>query len=160
MASRPLRARVVLAVIALAVIGLGVWAWEPVWLWATTKRVFEESSCGGKKIRGWHTVSRWTGDDLGFRLFFVENGWLRAEGTGDDPFERVTNWNMDGEVVHQAYAVDYDGGVWTRSRRIVVTSMGGKGPPWLWGVSDQTAPTMPAWMKDNAKWQAALDAQD
>ena len=32
-------------------------------------------------------------------------------------------------------------------------------PPWRWGVTDQTEPTMPAWMKDDAKWQAALDAQ-
>ena len=28
------------------------------------------------------------------------------------------------------------------------------------GATDQTEPTMPAWMKDDAKWQAALDAQE
>ena len=32
--------------------------------------------------------------------------------------------------------------------------------PWLWGVTDQTAPSMPAWMKDDKQWQATLDAQE
>ena len=26
--------------------------------------------------------------------------------------------------------------------------------PWLWGVTDQTEPSMPEWMKDDEKWQA------
>ena len=38
MASRPRRARVALGVIALAVIGLGVWAWEPLYWWVILKR--------------------------------------------------------------------------------------------------------------------------
>ena len=32
-------------------------------------------------------------------------------------------------------------------------------PPWSWNVTDQTQPSMPEWMTDDAKWQAALDAQ-
>ena len=52
-------------------------------------------------------------------------------------------WKLDGTVVYQRGA---DG----EKRRA---------PPWLWGVTDQTEPTMPAWMKDDEKWQAALDAQ-
>ncbi len=33
-------------------------------------------------------------------------------------------------------------------------------PPWLWGVTDQTEPTMPAWMKDDEKWAKAREGQD
>ena len=35
-----------------------------------------------------------------------------------------------------------------------------RSPPWLWNVTDQTAPSMPAWMKDDEQWQRVLDAQD
>ena len=64
-------------------------------------------------------------------------------------------WDFDGKVRHQRWYVDEDGEVLLSQEegRLKFT------PPWLWGVTDQTAPTMPAWMKDDAKWQAALDAQ-
>ena len=32
----PRRARLVLLVVAVAIVGLGVWAWEPVYWWAMT----------------------------------------------------------------------------------------------------------------------------
>ncbi len=67
-----------------------------------------------------------------------------------DPWELDigTNWSSDGAVVAQAeYRAD---GTWYISDT----------PPWLWNVTDQTAPSMPAWMKDDEKWLRALDAQD
>ena len=56
---------------------------------------------------------------------------------------------MDGSVAEQNQAASIDGH----------PSMHREGPPWLWGVTDQTEPSMPEWMKDDAKWQVALDAQ-
>ena len=32
--------------------------------------------------------------------------------------------------------------------------------PWWWGVTDQTAPSAPAWILDDKQWHAALDAQE
>ena len=66
---------------------------------------------------------------------------------------RAEMWTPDGSVLVQSrYAYDENGvrtGVEVASK-----------PPWLWKSVPQTAPTMPAWMKDDAQWQAALDAQD
>ncbi len=60
---------------------------------------------------------------------------------------RETVWAYDGTVNCQ---MDYltDGDFFKTS------------PPWWWNVTDQTAPSMPAWMKDDEQWQRALDAQD
>ncbi len=60
----------------------------------------------------------------------------------------MTSWNADGTVNRQAFR-SADGLEEERDS-----------PPWLWAVTDQTEPTMPAWMKDDAKWQATLAAQE
>ncbi len=56
----------------------------------------------------------------------------------------MTYWLPDGTVTAQ------------RDRELGETLE----PPWLWGVTDQTEPSAPAWILDDAQWQAALDAQE
>ena len=155
MASRTRRARVVLAVIALAVIGLGVWAWEPVYWAVMTKREYHESvwlkgTDSEFRARGWVSVQRWTAL-VGYGpmvFYYVDSGmvYIRVWSSGDGLRETV--WSPDGTVAEQAQESAH-GDVVSRNF-----------PPWLWGVTDQTSPSIPAWMKDDAKWQAALDAQE
>ena len=57
-----------------------------------------------------------------------------------------TEWSERGKVVRQ---YRQPGGARFPLRQ---TS-----PPWLWGVTDQSEPTMPAWMKDDEKWAKALE---
>ena len=57
---------------------------------------------------------------------------------------RTTTWHPDGAVASQ---VQSRLGGDDEARR--------SSPPWWWGVTDQTERTMPAWMKDDTKWQAA-----
>ncbi len=149
----PRRAKLVLLVLAVALVGLGVWAWEPLWMWATTKTVTRPPATrnwDGLRVRSYAIVKRWRDfppertvefyEKTGFKSMEVE--WRAA------PF-RWTTWNVDGSVAEQNQA-DIDG------HPIIHRDS----PPWLWGVTDQTEPTMPAWMKDDAQWQAALDAQE
>ena len=154
MASRHRRARVALTVVALAVVGLGVWAWEPLYDWVSIERMlldegfFEDGAkyvddfgvFAGHPARGWTMEDRWTGHYVYLVGFYLETGMKSLEGEG----ERITVWRIDGAVAFQ----EGDDGEKRRS------------PPWLWGVTDETSPTMPAWMKDDAKWQAALAAQE
>ena len=53
----PRRAKLVLLVLAVALVGLGVWAWEPVYWWVVTESHFQESVQG--QTRGWERRVRW-----------------------------------------------------------------------------------------------------
>ena len=152
MASRTRRAKVVLAVLACAIVGLGVWAWEPVYWWVMTTTRYSEGTNYGIPVRTTVYENRWS---RGKRIvgYYVGSGYKAYEYDVDrtgQGFDTVTAWHPDGIVQHQeergAGQPGWTG--WTDS------------PPWLRGVTDQTAPSMPAWMKDDAKWQAALDAQE
>ena len=151
----PRRAKLVLLVLAIAFVGLGVWAWEPVYLGVTTKHIWSEFRQDGHAVRGWEWVRRWTllSDHPKAMFWYVETGF-KACAYEHSPILCVTDWHVDGTVKLQQWTVP--GGKPTRGRRIETKST----PPWRWGVTDQTAPSMPAWMKDDAKWQAALDAQE
>ena len=76
-------------------------------------------------------------------MWYVENGYRAVELHGN---YRVTCWLADGTVEKQLSRSVHGGEV--------------KKAPWLWNITDQTTPSMPAWMKDDEKWQRALDAQD
>ena len=96
----------------------------------------------GHEVRGWVSRGRW-----GEQLYGPTERWFLETGcraTQSDDERHWTEWSVDGSVRQQ---ISFGKG------------RGKKQPPWLWGVTDQTAPTMPAWMKDDAQWQAALDAQ-
>ena len=151
MASRTRRAKVVLGVIAVALVGLGVWAWEPVWMWATTRDSLGWGSASwqepGKEVqRAVVRLSIWNGKKHGkTRAWYVESGTLASEGDyrNGSPVS-VTHWNNDGTVREQ------------RGWRDGVRLPKRTSPPWLWGVTDQTEPTMPEWMQDDEQWQAAF----
>ena len=137
--------------VALAVIGLGVWAWEPVYWWVMTEPKYYET--GGR--RGWSRSYRWEHSESGspFCSWFATSGFKAVEGVmvqqrnDDMTYEQLTLWQPDGSTYCQASAID------------TIHHRENLSPPWWWGVTDQTAPTMPEWMKDDARWQAALDAQ-
>ena len=147
----PHRAKLVLLVLAVALVGLGVWAWEPVYWWVMTERVWEEGYGGnGDIVRGWFSRSRWrTGDRYGpGRNWYVWTGYKATEWFYEtDDITALTCWNPDGTLEFQRRETDERGWAYWK-------------PPWRWGVTEQTESTMPEWMKDDAKWQAALDAQE
>ncbi len=135
-------------VLAVALVGLGVWAWKPVWWWAMTEKRYTTHSelvypkgadawlvhdCRGFSWRTWSGTS-------GARQWYVDSGFMCRDWYIDD--QRITEWDVNGALVRQGLV---------RERTA---------PPWFWGVTDQTEPSIPAWMKDDAKWQAALDAQE
>ena len=145
-------ARLVLVVVLLGVVSVGVVAWEPVWQWATTKnRYFEawDSLGVSNKVRGYRHDRIW-GDPEEVTMFsavrgkvwYMHSGYLAQEWHGPG---RMTWWEFSGELAEQ----------WDDHGDVEISS-----PPWLWSVTDQTTPSMPAWMKDDEQWQRALDAQD
>ncbi len=149
----PRRARLVLVLVVLGVVGLGVFAWDPVYWWVMTERIHVETTLGsfghgdGGLVRGWYSPPR--GTDNGWavlgrpgRLWYVETGYKAMVQSR----QGVTYWNPDGTVKCQLKAP--------------IDGLSNDSPPWLWGVTDQTAPSMPAWMKDDEQWQAAIDSQD
>ncbi len=149
MASRARRARVVLGVIAVALVGLGVWAWEPVYWWVMTERVYQEMQFeDGTVLRGWYHVWRWSETLHGPRVTWYTATGYNAHESLVAGYGRTSHWASDGAVRFQSHGLETGFLVYTEA------------PPWLWGVTDQTSPTMPEWMKDDAQWQAALDAQE
>ena len=89
---------------------------------------------------------------FGWVSWHVGNGFLGVEGWFEDGIPiRQTAWDAEGRVTIQ---VEWTGKGGSSNQRYISR------PPWLWGVTDQTEPTIPAWMKDDAQWQAALDAQE
>lgn len=130
--------------LALAIAGLFVFG--PAWSWITQERVyiFEAERYGsiiveaGKGFRGYQTRSRWSGKITGpQRLWSIDTGKLVEESWWkDDSLVRGTFWYADGRIDRQRVG-----------RRHV------DGPPWSWEVTEQTEPTMPPWMQDDARWR-------
>ena len=154
MASRTRRAKVALAAVALALVGLGAWRGEALWRWATTSRVYVERhrpffsffafSWGGPKMRGWKQGALWPDSGLGL-LWYVDSGFKAEEYFIRDGNVYITRWRPDGSVLRQ------DTGIQAGPDQSQET------PPWLWGVTDQTEPTMPEWMNDDEQWAKALE---
>ena len=123
----------------------------------TTERVYFEEIWCGHEVRGWRTYQR-QGDYRGaghrrWVYWFLGNGRKQSEANWSEGYLLwMTEWNYDGTVHAQFDFVSPDGSLTDSPREK-------ESPPCLWGVSDQTTPSMPAWMKDDEKWQAALDAQ-
>ncbi len=157
----PRRAKLVLLVLAFALVWLGVWAWldeGPLWRWVMTDRVYVvDRPPGYSPRRGWETVSRWSGEKHGRRVMFdPRTGWKIQEDRFADGVQlEISLWN-GASLVRQAWRDDFG----TKVAGSGVRTKKKTSPPWLWGVTDQTEPAMPAWMKDDALWQAALDAQE
>ena len=137
-----------LGVIALAVVVLGVWRGEALWEWATIRQHWSDwpDRGWGGNIAILHKRSRWTGQPILYSDDVI--AWYRS--TGFKAYERskegTTFWKLDGTLKHQA--------VWLELGAAVRTH-----PAWWWGMTDQTAPSAPAWILDDKQWQAALDAQ-
>ncbi len=116
-----------------------------------------ESEFEGHPIRSLSTLRRWSPQTRHGKtvVYYLETGMKCYQCQYEDGrCLRYTMWDFDGKVRHQRWYVDEDGEV------LVGQEEGRKfTPPWLWGVTDQTATSMPEWMKDDAKWQAARDEQ-
>ena len=71
------RPKFVLLVLVAALVALGVWTWEPVYLWVTVARdYYEVRDYFAEPVRGWQPKRRWTG--IGHRTgsaeLFYRNG--------------------------------------------------------------------------------------
>ena len=109
---------------------------------------------GGKpafqQLRGSYRVKRWNPTErYGTSVLFWRRTGVKASQNvfihGQCAY--ITMWDPDGYVM-----VQYD----ISTGRCKVRDK----LPWWWGVTNQTAPSIPAWMKDDAQWQAALAAQE
>ena len=153
----PRRAKLVLLVLAVALVGLGVWAWVdegPLWRWMMTTRRYRESSRESELVRGWSTIHRWSGINVGpFADYFVRSGKRSSYGSeSDDGIYKHTSWKFDGSV---SWQISYNVRIPPGDREKGLNYL----PPWLWGVTDQTEPTMPEWMKEDEKWAKAFEEQ-
>ena len=159
------RARLVLVLVVLGVVGVGVFAWEPLYWWVITETVpltvvrplstWNE----GHRVRGRVQVRRGTHMLHGrFVTYFLETGLKSAEAEWrNDMLWRATSWNLDGKVKHQGWNRQLENNPDLADNTTAEYKLS---PPWWWNATDQTAPSMPAWMKDDEQWQRALDAQD
>ena len=145
----PRRAKLVLLVLAVAIVGLGVWQGENLYWWATTYRKWRDSE---DPFRGWARYDRW-GDYKDqrhgiTRMWHPSTGYLGSEVVFEDGAPLTgTVWRTDGTIEMQ---------YWDAKGKDNEKRSG----PWWWDVTDQTEPSIPEWMKDDAQWQAALDAQE
>ena len=148
--------------VAVAVIGLGVFAREPLFWWATTSTVAVDgahvpgSFSSRRQVRGYQRIKRW---DPGVRhgrqvVWYVKTGMIAWEGYAvDGHIARETCYRSNGMVMSQNRPPARPTGMLSSGPDTRLT------PPWRWGVTDQTSPSMPAWMKDDAKWAKALEDQ-
>ena len=159
------RARLVLVLVVLGVVVLVLWAWEPLYDYVSLRRLLVDEATfeviavsqtsvfggdfgtwAGHPVRGWIMEDRWTGE-YGYLVgYYLETGMMALD---ENPTSTV--WKLDGAVLCQYRFYD-ETGAKVKERKY--------SPPWWWGVTDQTVPSMPEWMKDDEKWQRALDAQD
>ena len=122
-----------------------------------TKRVFFEAFDEGKehRVRAYCTGRRW-GTYPSFRAYHGRRvGWYV-----ETRFKWVDGFFRNGEQQGVWTAWNPDGTVKGQSRRSPWEVEVNESPPWWNGATDQTTPSMPAWMKDDEQWQRALDAQD
>ena len=154
----PRRAKLVLLVLAVSFVGLGVWAWEPVWWWVMTKRVpikgsiedFEDAQ--GNRVtgetRGWAAVNRWSPEEDRKSVQYWDNGFKAVESVRESGRNiYMAMWSRDGRVMFQSIYAGGENNTLTK-------------PPWKFGICDQTGPAAPGWVLDDELWQAALDAQE
>ncbi len=157
------RGKVVALLVALALVAVAVPLAEPVWRWVTTKRTAssqilpgghlghgESSLPGGHLTRGYADVNRWGRESrLEETSWYVENGRKAFEQEwSDGEVLRRTDWDIEGKAFQQYRLFDDSGNEAYQFRH---------SPPWWWGVTDQTEPSIPEWMKDDAKWAKALE---
>ena len=148
---------------ALALVAVAVPLAEPVYWWAMTHRAYFESrrsmisfffSSRGPIVRGWKEGPRWStagwpgSSHVRGISWYIDSGFKAEQIFVRDGKLCMTKWKPDGSVRRQDIGIQAG------------KDQSQDSPPWLWGVTDQTTPTMPAWMKDDAQWQAALDAQE
>ena len=150
----------------LGVVGMGVFAWEPLYdLASRTRELIDEAAfeamadhpiggyeaLAGHPVRGFIVKNRWTDREVYCVGYYLETGTKAVEGTEG---EQLTVWAHGGTLVYQMNLRT------PRADRQAQAIEAITSPPWWGNVTDQATPSMPAWMKDDEQWQAALDAQD
>ena len=145
------RSRLLLAIILLtvAVLCVSLWVGEgPLWRLVMLKQeTFQYAADAtphplpNSELRGWTQRSRWAGKVLRDVAYYVESGFRAF----DIDYRRGwTAWEPVGKVRSQSYYIfNAEGG---NNGQVPI-----EGPPWLWGVTDQTEPTAPWWGEEKAK---------
>ena len=145
------RARLILVVLAIGLVAIGTAVWEPLYWWATSRRIFVEDSTaetgafsdpltGGARVEypAWRTygVARWSAKkELHGRVvvYYKPNGFLAESSLHRNGiWIRGTYWRIDGAVNYQF-------------RNSGENIQRKKSPPWWWNVTAQTEPTAPWW---------------
>lgn len=156
------RARIVLLVLAVGIAALGIWAWEPVYWLLTTEKVYfgywtpVERPTGTSRfeeVRGFFSMrSSDDGEVLhGWRVYwYVSSGFVALDELHRNGTRfRMTEYRPDGTVLRQVrVSSDTNGADEERTS-----------PPWFWGDTAQTEPSIPAWMMDDEAWVEALEDQ-
>lgn len=156
----------------LPTICLGLFLWEPIWIWATTERVYLTSLSNdgeGELVRGYRTVKRPERKGRFFSdsetrhgktvMWFMETGFVAEleEHRDGSLLGPATTWNPDGTVAFQWRFTEGSGqGPFGSVHEIEFN----RSPPWWTDVRDQGKPSMPAWMKDEDQWRRARDARN
>ena len=145
MASRTRRAKVVLLSLGIALVALVALAWQPLYWLVTTEKRYMEWDYG--QTRGWQRKDRWTDLIHLEERFRVSTGFKTLSWSNKSDLYVTTGWRMNGRLVGQWRIVGTGGNSMFEERTM---------PPW-WGVTNQTEPSMPEWMKDDEKWAKALE---
>ena len=153
------RARIVLLVLAVGITALGIWAWEPVYWLLTTEKVYfgywtpvetATRTSGFEEVRGFFSVRSSDSGELlhGRRVYwYVSSGFVaRKEMYRNGARVRLTEYRPDGTVLRQVRP----GSDPKRAEEHRTSA------PWSWGVTGQTKPSMPAWMRDDVAWRRAV----
>ena len=143
------RSRLVLVVILtlVTVLCISLWIGEgPLWRWVMLeKEAFEiggddplishHGSLRNHKLIGWGLQSRWRDKNLRDVAYYAESGFKAWDV---DYRLGATIWELNGKVSEQALLIlDTEGEIYGTNWV--------HGPPWLWGMTDQTRPTAPWW---------------
>ena len=154
------RTYIVAVVIALAVVAVcislyfSVWVNEgALWRWVMTKVFVYEATAdfpdwNTEKVRTYRRYNRWDHTHVHVRSYFLSTGYQSSdEKWRNGKVSGATIWSPDGKVKMQQR--------WENSEWLGRYDRGSSvlygGPPWWWGVQDQTKPTDPQWIAEHGK---------
>ena len=141
------RSKIIVLVLLVCIGGVCVTLWVdegPLWRVVMLKTVIWEAPLelsGGWLTRGFSTTLRWGSVPVRSvyeeRAWYVNNGFLCLEThRSNEVHVFITQWRPDGTIERQCQVQVVDP---LKASRIAT------GPPWRWGMTDQTEPTAPWW---------------
>ena len=126
---------IAVAVLVLLLAVSVILAWPAIDRWVLHRKIYTAQSGRQGYIMGFAHLSRLSGEPDGPQLVWhVRTGMIAAAAELDDGLYRLTLWDTEGRVLQQAE------GPYGNTPTVA------RAPPWLWGVTDQEAPSAP-WLE-------------